>query len=369
MLSAAGFYTGEHLNSRRGSVTRSAEELQEKIKPVKSEMAFYVTLFLLFLGCILCSCSQFPQRQYRYVHLAMNWTSAQNYCREHHTDLATFESADDLQRLKADFSYEWAWLGLRDDPRSWRETLGSDANSWRWSATNETSRTGYRPWNQGEPNAGGGLEMCVWMRADGKWNDARCLEKSHFICYSVTNQKEHKYHYIELLKTWFSARDFCRERYTDLAMIENNAEHHQVFSVKPAGITAWIGLYREPWTWSDMSQSSFRNWKRTCPNNYLGNQFCVGENRLHEWNDLPCEEKYSFICHQDPKWTTTVVKVKFQTDADMTDPAVNAQILQQLGALLTSQTQAPLSVRWKTEPRKTTDNLTDRSRPGPIVHL
>ncbi|KAK5600364.1 hypothetical protein CRENBAI_025247 [Crenichthys baileyi] len=75
----------------------------------------------------------------------MPWYDAQQYCREHYTDLATFESMDDI-RLEPPFSYSRAWIGLWDDPKSWKYNMGNESNSWRWSATGETSKTGYQKW-------------------------------------------------------------------------------------------------------------------------------------------------------------------------------------------------------------------------------
>lgn len=114
----------------------------------------------------------------------MNWADAQHYCREKYTDLATIESMDDISRLKPDFSYTWAWIGLKDDPESWKGDLGNDSNSWRWSTTGETSKTGYQSWDVNEPNSKKANENCVLMANDGKWRDANCQFSLSFVCYT-----------------------------------------------------------------------------------------------------------------------------------------------------------------------------------------
>ncbi|XP_037640553.1 C-type mannose receptor 2-like [Sebastes umbrosus] len=265
----------------------------------------------------------------------MNWADAQHYCREKYTDLATITSMEDISRLnRPTLRDSWAWIGLRDDPKSWRESMGNDINSWRWSVTGETSKTGYHNWDAPEPNNTISNDICVVTTPKGKWADQRCETSYHFICYNVTNENEKTYVYISTLKTWTDARDYCRKYYTDLPMIENNEENDEVSAAIEATDPAWIGLYRVRWSWSDKSQSSVRFWRSGSPNNVGGNQFCVSENPLHEWDDDGCNFEYPFICQQVTKLKTTL-RMKIETDADFTDPATNAQILQQLGAELT----------------------------------
>ncbi|TDH11367.1 hypothetical protein EPR50_G00060130 [Perca flavescens] len=292
-----------------------------------------------------------PPHKYYYVNLAKNWTDAQLYCRGKYSDLATIVSMDDISRLKPAFTYSWAWIGMADDPKSWRDSMGNDSNSWRSSATGETSKTGYQNWAVSNPSDTNANEMCVEMYPDGTWNDAPCGLLKSFVCYNVTNQNTKTYVFISTLKTWTNARDYCREHYTDLPMIENDVENNSVYSAKPASAQPWIGLYRVPWTWSDKTQSSFKHWRSGNPKNDGGNQYCSVENSLHEWDDGTCSIKLPFICHQDSKVKTTV-RMKFEIRADITDPATNTQILQQLDAELKRHGWTDFKLRWKIQPKK-----------------
>ncbi|XP_051812417.1 C-type mannose receptor 2-like [Acanthochromis polyacanthus] len=306
-------------------------------------------IFFLF-GCNLSSCSKVPLRQYHYVNIKMTWHGAQQYCREKYTDLATIESMDDINRLKADFSYSWAWIGLKDDPKSWK-TLTNDTNSWRWSATGETSKTTFNNWKRNEPNRNNGNESCVQIRTGGLWSDKNCEILQPSVCYNVTEQNKKTYTLISTKKTWRSAQKYCRTHYTDLAVIENSAENSAVDSVRQLKGEAWIGLYRVPWAWADKSQSSFRHWRTSGPNNFGGDQFCIVESEGgHYWDDDECDKYYVALCHQVSK-VKRVLKLVTVTDADLSSPAINNQLLLQFGAMLRNQGYTDVKLQWKIQPR------------------
>uniref|UniRef100_A0A3B4XXD9 C-type lectin domain-containing protein n=1 Tax=Seriola lalandi dorsalis TaxID=1841481 RepID=A0A3B4XXD9_SERLL len=132
----------------------------------------------------LTTCSDTHFYEYHHFNLSLTWTEAQRYCREKYTDLVTIESTDDLSRLnRPSPSTEWSWIGLNDDPKSWKGVMGNDANSWRWSATGETSETDYQNWYSGQPNDIGN-QACLYIYIDGKWLDDPCQSKLSFVCFN-----------------------------------------------------------------------------------------------------------------------------------------------------------------------------------------
>ncbi|XP_035813405.2 macrophage mannose receptor 1-like [Amphiprion ocellaris] len=288
----------------------------------------------------------------------MNWTNAQNYCREKYTDLASIESTNHIKRLTTPYlDTEIAWIGLRDDPDAWKSNMGNSINSWRWSVTREPSTTGYQNWVFANPNNLFSAEYCVIMDIAGAWLDTRCGFLKFFVCYNETAESEKTYVLIRYLRTWNDAQTYCRQHYKDLPIIESAEDNANVQAVKPL-VDAWIGLYREAWTWSNNQSSSFRNWQFREPDNAFLNEYCVAEDYQHNWRDTDCQRKIAFICHKDPVVDMTVVGMKIETDADMTDPAINNQILQHLTQVLRKSKIVPrkepvdIKLRWKMEPRK-----------------
>ncbi|XP_038566539.1 C-type mannose receptor 2-like [Micropterus salmoides] len=309
-----------------------------------------VLLISVLFGFGLSSCSHAILPEYHYVSLKMNWTDAQHYCRVKHTDLATIESIDDVSRLNRPSSdTSLLWIGLRDD-----------TNSWRWSATGDTSKTGYYNWQPGLQSKNLRDFACVVINGEGTWKDSPCDLTLYFICYNATNPPgQKKFFLYQIGLAWKDAQAYCRTHHTDLAMIENAQENTQVFSVGLGFAGVWIGLYRTPWRWSDISSSPFTNWGIGQPNNIGGDLYCAAETSGHYWNVSRCDSELSFFCYGALKVKTTVVRIKIQTDADLSDPAINAQILQQLGAGLTDKSSlTDFNLRWKIQPKKQTERKT-----------
>ncbi|KAL7838776.1 hypothetical protein AOLI_G00271800 [Acnodon oligacanthus] len=62
----------------------------------------------------------------------------------------------------------------------------------------------------------------------------------------------------------------------------------------------WIGLFRDSWTWSDPSNSSFRHWTSDQPGKHYGREKCAAVRTsgagFGQWEDLDCDEQIPFVC-------------------------------------------------------------------------
>uniref|UniRef100_A0A8C9YQQ0 C-type lectin domain-containing protein n=1 Tax=Sander lucioperca TaxID=283035 RepID=A0A8C9YQQ0_SANLU len=111
--------------------------------------------------------------EYHFIGKNMTWKAAKEYCRKHHTDLATVSNQADMQRLHNPAKFQaGAWIGLQRD--------------WRWSQPGVEFNESESKWYPGEPNNLGNHENCVGMRND-KWNDISCSYIYEFICYEGEN--------------------------------------------------------------------------------------------------------------------------------------------------------------------------------------
>jgi len=116
----------------------------------------------------------------------------------------------------------------------------------------------------------------------------------------------HRYIFVNESMTWEEAQRYCRDKYTDLATIENEQQTVQlVDTVNDNSIDlAWIGLYEDlnTWKWtledSDFfkaGEKNFRNWNNPGPS-YGGKNLCVMMNK-GIWYSSPCNSYYFSVCY------------------------------------------------------------------------
>ena len=92
---------------------------------------------------------------------------------------------------------------------------------------------------------------------------------------------------------WNDARVNCQIWGGDLASIASADENAAVDSIRSSSIdgSCWIGLNdietEGTFVWSDGSNSSYRNWAGSAPNNTGGNEDCAHVEPI-TWNDLTC---------------------------------------------------------------------------------
>ncbi|XP_063049094.1 C-type mannose receptor 2-like, partial [Engraulis encrasicolus] len=186
-----------------------------------TEMGIFLLLMLLFSG----TDSTHP---YVLVSPGKNWTEAQRYCREEHTDLASLRNQtenDLVTKIKGFPNPGEVWIGLFRD-------------AWEWS---DGSNSSFRHWEHGEPNYGDDnpKDFCVEMKSpSGQWNDQSCDTPRPFICY------EDKLVLVNESMTWMEAMQYCREHHVDLVSVTSEKIQRWVEGwAKGASTTyVWLGL-------------------------------------------------------------------------------------------------------------------------------
>ncbi|CAG12026.1 unnamed protein product [Tetraodon nigroviridis] len=162
-----------------------------------------------------------------------------------------------------------AWIGLENE-RVWM---------WHWSRPHQD--LDYFNWRAEEPQ-NNSRDGCAVLDGRGEWFDSDCTARRSFICQGKGGTGA--YTFVAEAKSWRDAQIHCRDLASDLVSI-HSAEENQAVLRASALQSVWIGLFKDPWKWSDGSLSSFRHWKPFQPN-YLQDQDCVAAvfRDQGEWN-------------------------------------------------------------------------------------
>ncbi|XP_027143132.1 C-type lectin domain family 10 member A [Larimichthys crocea] len=112
-------------------------------------------------------------------------------------------------------------------------------------------------------------------------------------CYAVNNAEPPN------RKTWESAKEDCKEKNSDLAVIANEQEKTSVGEALWDGITYnkfWIGLRAEngKWKWLDGSELTNNSWIQQPATDGQ----CALFRKYNKWRSEDCNEKYQWICQQ-----------------------------------------------------------------------
>ncbi|XP_073724364.1 P-selectin-like [Misgurnus anguillicaudatus] len=116
---------------------------------------------------------------------------------------------------------------------------------------------------------------------------------------SISECIQHRYHYIDMNKNWTEAQSYCREKYTDLATVDNMNDMKQLKKSVNNQMHVWIGLNNSgvyKWKWSMGDPVNHTNLVINSSINGDGN--CVFM-RNGKWNHQYCDQTSRFICYND----------------------------------------------------------------------
>ncbi|MGH0160678.1 UNVERIFIED_CONTAM: hypothetical protein FKN15_069706 [Acipenser sinensis] len=216
--------------------------------------------------------------RYTLIEVLKTWTEAQQYCREHHTDLVSIKNASENEDLEKKAQGKPFWIGLFNEP-------------WKWSHQGDNYTFHY--WVNKQPNNFDNKQKCVAMKNSGEWNDLNCNTQNPFFCCEGGSSGQCFYEGTK--KTWQEAQIYCRNQGRDLPTIQEQYRVNKLIGIIPKTSENhfWIGLYhdKENWQWSSGDDIIYSNWDP-----YL---FCASVNSDGEWEDSVCSEKKAFMCYND----------------------------------------------------------------------
>ncbi|XP_014185661.1 lymphocyte antigen 75-like [Haplochromis burtoni] len=116
----------------------------------------------------------------------------------------------------------------------------------------------------------------------------------------------HLYNLVEYGRNWTRAQEYCRNKYTDLAIVHNEQDLAKLRNLTEGFSNVWIGLIpdTEAWKWSLENQdyygegeTEFRMWNDGEPNGLGHHKVCAAMLKNGKWADVECNSQLPFFCY------------------------------------------------------------------------
>ncbi|XP_014827210.1 PREDICTED: C-type mannose receptor 2-like [Poecilia mexicana] len=240
----------------------------------------------------LCYNENNSSQKYHLIYESKNWTEAQSYCREKHTDLISGKKQ--LQDGEVN-------KGLNLTTANSRYIfIGLFSDTWMWSDGNSSS---FRHWNLKFDNQRINSGQCAMTVFDdgGRWRNENCNKKKPFICYD-----ESTIILIKENKTWHEALTYCRTNHHGLVTITVSDEQRRVQKKAQFASTpfVWMGLHYactlDVWFWVSDEAVSYENWNQDGPMDDCDMSGAMETGGNHKWFKKNDTEKFNFICSKHP---------------------------------------------------------------------
>ncbi|XP_024863958.1 macrophage mannose receptor 1 isoform X2 [Kryptolebias marmoratus] len=232
---------------------------------------------LLFLSSLGSGLTSVVSKQYMYHEKYLTWEEAQNHCKKHYRNLATFYAQSDVDSLVLNRYH--TWISLREDKN----------NGSGWNLFSSELKKIFRDSNENDLNS---TDVCAAVNYDHKTIDVEdCEDLLFFICEKNENQST-EYEFIPEAKNWSDAFVDCEQKGYDLAIF-SYTKWNQFFTVRDFPV--WIGLHRdgESWNWSS-GFSSYINWELDESSN---DSDCVSISSMtKKMTSQKCEDHFPFVC-------------------------------------------------------------------------